>query len=91
MLAQLEQRADVAAAEVDRRGELLRINLRPPGTLDDIREALERMGFAAEETRDDVGGRWYGVSDVRELSREEGRVIAYRAKVNVSFKYEEGS
>ncbi len=80
MLAQLEQRADVERAEVDRRGELLRIRLRAGGVVSTIRDELERMGFAAEDpssvSPDDA--RWYGLSDVGELSRDEGRVIAAR-------------
>jgi hypothetical protein len=80
VLAQLEDRPDVETAEVDRRGALLRIRTRAPGTLALIREQLELMGFAAEEAPDAaaVAVRWYGRSSVGELSREEGSVIAGR-------------
>ena len=80
MLAQLEHRADVERAEVDRRGELLRIRLRAGGVASAIRDDLERMGFATEDPSDPsaVVARWYGLSDVDELSRDEGRVIASR-------------
>lgn len=80
MLAQLEGRADVETAEVDRRGELLRIRLQANSSVSAIRDDLERMGFAAEEPTDTstTDARWYGVSDVGDLSRDEGRVIAER-------------
>jgi len=80
VLAQLEHRADVESAEVDRRGELLRIRLRADGVVSTIRDELERMGFAAENSSDAsaADARWYGLSDVGELSRDEGRVIASR-------------
>jgi len=78
-LAQLQQREDVETARVDRRGELLRIRLRAGGSVGAVREALEMMGFAAE-TMDDTAAarRWYGASEVRELSREEAEVVASR-------------
>lgn len=79
MLAQLERRPDVETAEVDRRGEHLRIRTRGPANADSIRDELERLGFAGEETgRADPTARWYGRSSVGELSREEGAVIAAR-------------
>jgi hypothetical protein len=80
VLAQLQQRPDVETAEVDRRGERLRIGLRPGGTVSAIRDDLERMGFGAAEAADSPieGASWYGPSDVGELSREEGEVIAAR-------------
>ena len=79
MLAQLEHRADVERAQVDRRGELLRIRLWADGVGSAIRDELERMGFAAEASdASTAGARWYGLSDTGELSRDEGRVIASR-------------
>ena len=80
MLAQLEQQADVEAAEGDRRGELLRIRTRAPGTVALIREQLELMGFAAEEAPDADAAAvgWYGGSSIGDLSREEGSVVAGR-------------
>lgn len=80
MLAQLRQRADVDAAAVDRKGELLRIRLRAGGSVEAVREALEMMGFGAETAigidKDTV--RWFGPSEVSELSHEEADVIASR-------------
>ena len=67
------------AAGVDRRGELLRITLRPGGSVAAVTAALELIGFAAEVVADvAVTERWYGPSDVRELSREEALVVASR-------------
>ncbi|HEV2251324.1 MAG TPA: hypothetical protein VGT60_12550 [Candidatus Limnocylindria bacterium] len=80
MLAQLEERDDIVTAEVDRRGELLRIRSRPGSDVAAIRDALERLGFATEEVPGAGAARrrWFGVSSVGELSREEGAVIAAR-------------
>ena len=78
MLAQLEARPDVETAEVDRRGELLRIRTHGDADRSTIRDGLERLGFAAEEAPDAVVARWYGRSSVGELSREEATVIAAR-------------
>lgn len=79
MLAQLQERADVDTAEVDRRGELLRIRLRAGGAVRAITDDLERMGFLAAEAPVDTSGvRWYGPAAVGELSREEAGVIAAR-------------
>lgn len=78
MLAQLERRPDVETAEVDRRGEHVRIRTRGGGDLGAVRDELARLGFAAEEATDVEVVRWYGSSSVGELSREEGTVIAGR-------------
>jgi hypothetical protein len=79
VLAQLDEREDVETAEVDRRGERLRIRTRGDVDPAGIRDDLERMGFAAEVATDaDAATRWYGVASVGELSREEGAVIASR-------------
>jgi hypothetical protein len=80
VLAQLEQRADVETAEVDRRGELLRIRTRWPGANSAILDHLELMGFAAEDAPEVASSavRWYGSASVVELSREESVVIAAR-------------
>ena len=70
MLAQLQLRADVETARVDRRGELLRIRVRTGGSIEAVRDALKTMGFAAE-TAIGIGWdtvRWFGPTEVRELS-----------------------
>ncbi len=83
MLARLEQIAGLESAEVDRRGELLRLRLAHPETLLTVTRTLEELGFASES----LGGvdasaaavaRWYGRGAVGELSREEAAVIAGR-------------
>ena len=79
MLAQLERRAEVERALVDRRGELLRIHFRSGGAVSTIAEELARMGFTAEEAPASApDARWYGLADIGELSRDEARVIASR-------------
>ena len=80
MLAHLEERSDVESAEVDRRGELLRVTLRVGCDATAIREQLELMGFAAEAALDDAAAtvRWYGPASIGELSGEESTVIASR-------------
>jgi hypothetical protein len=80
VLAHLEERSDVESAEVDRRGEQLRVTLRVGGDAAAIREQLELMGFAAEAALDAAAAtvRWYGPATIGELSREESTVIASR-------------
>jgi len=76
----MEERSDVDAVAVDRHGELLRVTHRADRDVAAILDALERMGFAAEEASpaDVAAARWYGSSEVGELSREEAAVIAAR-------------
>ena len=64
------------AAGVDRRGELIRLRLRPGGSIDAVRSALEELGFASETVALAAAQRWYGPSDVRELSRDEAESCA---------------
>ncbi len=81
MLARLAALEGVLAAEVDHRGELLRLSLAETAALGRVRAALHELGYGSELV-DDVARlgdtRWYGPSTVRELSREEARVIAMR-------------
>lgn len=79
MLARLEAIDGVALAEVDHRGELLRLRLTSDDALADAIATLRELGYGAEE----IPGapaveRWYGRDTVRDLSREEGEVIARR-------------
>jgi hypothetical protein len=80
VLARLEAEPSVDAAEVDRRGELLRIRVRSNADVRGVIDRLLELGFASEPATDAdaIAGRWYGVEDVRELSREEAYVIAGR-------------
>lgn len=79
MLARLEAIEGVELAEVDHRGELLRLRSTSDHALEDALATLRELGYGAEE----ISGapaveRWYGRDTVRELSREEGDVIARR-------------
>jgi hypothetical protein len=80
VLARLQEEEAVETAEVDRRGELLRLRLRPSFDDTGVVDLLLNLGFAAEVVDHDVVGtrHWYGLASVGELSREEGKVIAGR-------------
>jgi hypothetical protein len=80
VLARLEQQDGVEAVEVDRRGELLRVEVERTDGVAAIISRLYELGFAAERAADNAaGGRnWYGRAAVGELSREEAGVIAQR-------------
>lgn len=81
MLTRLVSLDGVVMAEVDHRGELLRLSLEETADLSLARAVLRELGYGSELV-DDVARlgdtRWYGPSTVRELSREEARVIAAR-------------
>jgi hypothetical protein len=80
VLARLEEEQAVESAEVDRRGELLRVCLRSSFNVSGVVDLLMNLGFAAEVVEHaDVGSaHWYGLGTVGELSREEAEVIARR-------------
>jgi len=79
VLARLEAIDGVEQAEIDHRGELLRLRVTGTAALDDARRALTELGYEASEAgATDAELRWYGSSTVRELSREEARIIAGR-------------
>jgi hypothetical protein len=80
VLARLEEEEVVEAAEVDRRGELVRLRLKSVSDVSGVVDLLLNLGFAGEVVGDtDVGvQQWYGLESVGELSREEGKVIAQR-------------
>ncbi len=78
MLARLEAIEGVERAEVDHRGELLRLHA-SEAAIQDARRALSELGYAATEGRAvPSDARWYGSSTVRELSREEAKIISGR-------------
>jgi hypothetical protein len=79
VLARLEEERGVQAAEVDRRGELLRVRLLAGSQVSEVVKALQRLGFAGEVLANEPPEvAWYGRDSVGELSREEGHVIARR-------------
>lgn len=79
MLARLEAIDGVTLAEVDHRGELLRLQLMSGQALEDAIQTLRELGYGADRSGDAPAvARWYGRDTVRELSREEGDVIAER-------------
>jgi hypothetical protein len=80
VLARLQEEEAVESAEVDRRGELLRLRLRSSSNVSGVVDLLSNLGFAGEVVVDaDVGAAtWYGLGSVGELSREEAKVIAQR-------------
>jgi hypothetical protein len=80
VLARLQEQSGVETAEVDRRGELLRLRLTSPDVTHVI-DRLQELGFLGEVVRgtESVAAlRWYGLGSVSELSREEADVIAQR-------------
>ena len=80
MLARLEQEDGVELAEIDRRGELLRVRVAASAEVTRAIGRLQELGFVAEliiDTAVDIP-RWYGTESVGELSLEEADVIADR-------------
>ena len=79
MLARLQDEDGIETAEVDRRGELLRLRL-SSSDVTHVIELLQQLGFLAELVpHAGVSAmRWYGLGNVGELSREEAEVIARR-------------
>jgi hypothetical protein len=79
VLARLDQQPGIELAEVDRKGEVLRLRLTSGDVLDRATVLLSELGFAGESmTHVPDGLRWYGTADVGELSREEANVVAER-------------
>ena len=80
MLARLEQESGVELAEVDRRGEVLRVRVSEPDEMTRVIDLLQELGFLGELVPASSINipRWYGATRVSELSREEADVIAER-------------
>lgn len=84
MLARLDEVLAPARAGVNREGNLLRVNDFDPKETESVVEAavslVAEKGYFAERISnppEDVT-RWYGVSEVEELSAEEARVLTER-------------
>jgi hypothetical protein len=80
VLARVEEEEGVETAEVDRRGELMRLRLKSVSDTSRLVDLLRDLGFAGEVVGDaDVRvPHWYGLGSVGELSREEATIIARR-------------
>jgi hypothetical protein len=79
VLARLREESGVETADVDRRGELLRVRLSSTD-VSRLTDLLGELGFLSEAVVDaDVAAvRWYGLETISELSHEEAEVIAQR-------------
>ncbi|HEY8825632.1 MAG TPA: hypothetical protein VIP07_12215 [Candidatus Limnocylindria bacterium] len=81
MLARLEALAGTDHAEIDYRGDLLRLSVVDERALGLAADLLKQLGYEAEGANDaDVQGvaAWYGINSVGDLSRLEAGVIADR-------------
>lgn len=81
MLARVEKLEGVDRAEIDYRGDFLRLSLNDGGALAPIGDLLKGLGY--ESVRAAVGevhavAGWYDVASVGDLSRVEASVIADR-------------
>lgn len=78
MLARLEEIAGLERAEIDHRGELLRLRVAETA-VEEARGVLAELGYDVGEVGTvPADARWYGSATVRELSREEARIITGR-------------
>ena len=80
MLARLDAMPGLSEAEVDHRGELLRLVVSDASVLATVSSELSALGYRADPVSGLVASdvRWYAVDDVRDLSREEAEIIARR-------------
>lgn len=79
MLARLTTQPGVVSAEVDRHGELLRLELIGEELTASVQYLLVDLGFASTRVDEATADRrWFGPGSVSELSREEAVVIARR-------------
>lgn len=83
MLARLEEMKDKATVEVDRSGTLIRIT--PAPRAEDVRALLEKGGTktelldrAAAAQAATTATAWFSRANVRDLSREEFRILSRR-------------
>jgi hypothetical protein len=80
VLARLDAIPGLEAAQVDHRGELLRLVVAEEDVLATVSDELSGLGYLAEPlsgvNASDV--RWYAFDDIRDLSREEAEIIARR-------------
>lgn len=89
MLARLETIDGVLSTAVDHHGEFLRLGVEDERVFDRVRQALTDLGYDVLEASPDeqMDRRWYGSATVRELSREEARIIADRVVPPFALSY----
>ena len=81
MLARVEKLEGVDRAEIDNRGDFLRLSLNDGGALALIADLLKGLGYESVRATDDevqAVARWYDAASVGDLSRVEASVIADR-------------
>lgn len=81
MLARVEELEGVDRAEIDYRGDFLRLSLNDGGGLALIADFLTGLGYESVRATDgevQAVARWYDVASVGDLSRVEATVIADR-------------
>jgi hypothetical protein len=81
VLARVEDLDGVAHAEIDYRGDLLRLSLSSDLALQLAADLLKGLGYESERASDaevQTVTRWYDIDSVGDLSRVEASVIAER-------------
>lgn len=70
----------LSEAQVDHRGELLRLVVSDESVLATVRNELSALGYGAEPMDGLVASdvRWHAFDEVRDLSREEAEIITRR-------------
>ena len=81
MLARVEKLEGADRAEIDYRGDFLRLSLNDDGALALIADLLKGLGYESVRATDgevQAVARWYDIASVGDLSRVEASVIADR-------------
>ena len=81
MLARVEEIEGADRAEIDYRGDFLRLSLNDDGALALIADLLKGLGYESARATDgevQAVARWYDIASVGDLSRVEASVIADR-------------
>jgi hypothetical protein len=81
VLARLEGLDGIDHAEIDYRGDLLRLSLSDDGALESVADLLKGLGYESELSADaeiQAVTSWYDIESVGDLSRVEASVIAER-------------
>jgi hypothetical protein len=81
VLARVEEIEGADRAEIDYRGDFLRLSLNDDGAIALIADLLKGLGYESVRTTDgevQAVARWYDIASVGDLSRVEASVIADR-------------